>query len=222
MINHFVRFAIVCVGFLVSGCGNSTNKNDPSISTIDAGQVSFEFGEATLNEALNDLPSRDWFLLASGKKWPLGRLEGSVELVPSNQWAEHRIPENALAVAHNYHGADFYYYAIKENGRIVIYVGGPYMDEKDGELKYVYDERIEPLLLGKWEAKGSPENWVSYDARFYYLDGFEDGISYRIQGDTMFTGMGDTQIIEKLMENEFIARDVEGTYTNHWLKAKDN
>jgi hypothetical protein len=223
MIVHNGLRIILLTGLLngMFACGNVSTEQITINNTMEAGEgvVAFELGKVeTLDESI-ELPSRAFYLLADGKKWEIGRLEGSAELVPNELWVENGIPANALAVVHNYHAADFYYYAIRQEGRVMVYEGGPYIDESTNELKFIYENRIDPLLIGRWEEKESPEMWTFYNGQYYFGDGYEDGISYRLKDDTLFTGIGDTQVIEKLTENEFIVRDAAGTYKHHWIKA---
>lgn len=217
--NNFLLAALVSI--CMASCGTTGNNDshenkDPQSNS----KVSFELGPTEKLNELTSIPIRKLYLLADGKKWEIGPLEGLADILPEANWAENGIPAHALAVVHNYHGADFYYYAVREQDRVMVYEGGPYIDEIDGELKFIYENRIDPLMIGRWEAKDSPENWVFYNGLYYYGDGFEEGISYRISKDTLFTGLGDAQIIEKLTEQEFVVRDVENTYRNFWIKAE--
>jgi hypothetical protein len=88
-----------------------------------------------------------------------------------------------------------------------------------GETEYRYENWIDPFLIGHWEIKDSPEIWSAYSVFAIYSDGYEAGISYRLTGDSLFTGMGDVNIIEKLTETELITRSANDSIRNHWLRT---
>lgn len=177
--------------------------------------VRFEFANPVAENEAEGIVTHQLYLYEGDKKYDLGRVTGGVEVLAKERFAEFGIPATALAAVTIHYGGDTYYYAIREEGSLKFYNGGPYMDET-GAMQYEW-QKGEPLLLGRWENKEQPEFWVFYDIGRFYSDGNEEGTAYEIKNNSITFDDIENKIV-KLTATELVTQTAEGTTTT-WVKA---
>lgn len=207
--------AILLLTIATTGCKSSNTAPAADEDGQDIGSVRFEFANPVTESEDEGIVTHELFLYEGAVKYNLGRVTGGVEILAADRFADYGIPAEALAAAGVHYGGDNYYYAIKENGSLKFYYGGPYVDE-NGDLKYEW-QKGEPLLLGRWENKEYPEFWVYYSLDRFFSDGNEDGTLYEIKENSIVFDDVVNKII-KLTPTEFVEQNAEGTSTV-WVKA---
>jgi hypothetical protein len=224
---HSLQYTLLLavVIFMWLGCSQAHNtKTEPTADNIKMaeppsdGLVQFTFGEPQSIQGDRVFPKHEVYLLIGDSQISLGSIEGWPKRVPRETWPELGIPASALDALHHSYWAEDYYYAIREGDRMVVYKGSRSLPVNGDDGKMIYEYHIDPMLIGRWEDKERPEIWVQYSGFDFFTDIYQEGISYHIKGDSLFTGLGEVYIIDKLTDTELLTRAAYDTFRYHWVR----